>query len=59
MWWYALATLLAETLNFLAYSSQWGELPALAARSVMYLGALSFAMFVPFCAALRCQESGG
>lgn len=53
------ATLLAETLNFLAHTARWGGLPALAARSVMYLGALSLAVFVPFCAALRRQEPGG
>lgn len=59
MWWYALATMLAETLNFLVHTGRWGGLPALAARSVMYLGALSFAVFVPFCAALHRHEGGG
>jgi hypothetical protein len=58
MWWYALTTLLAEILNFLAGSARWGGLPALAARSVMYLSTLSFAVFAPFCAALRRQETG-
>jgi hypothetical protein len=53
MWWYALATLLAETLNFVAHSARWGGLSALAARSVMYLSALSFAVFVPLCAAKK------
>ena len=59
MWWYALATLLAETLNFLVHTARWGGPPALAARAVMYSGALSFAVFAPFCAALRRQEPGG
>jgi hypothetical protein len=53
MCWYAVATLLAESLHFLLRSAPYGHFSFTAARWFMYLGALSFIVFVRFCIVLR------
>lgn len=48
MCWYAIATLLAEILNFMSYPHQMNIFQP-PWRVMMYLGALSFVVFVRFC----------
>jgi hypothetical protein len=56
MCWYGMATLLAESLRFLLQPTRSGHFSFAAARPLMYLGALSFIVFVRFCIALRRHE---
>jgi hypothetical protein len=58
MCWYAVATLLAESLHFLLHSAPNGHFGFTAARWFMYPGALSFIVFVRFCIFLRRHETG-
>jgi hypothetical protein len=58
MCWYAVVTLLAESLHFLLHSAPYGHFSFTVARWFMYLGALSFIVFVRVCIVLRRHESG-
>ena len=57
MCWYAVATLLAESLYFLLRPAPSGQFSFTLARLLMYLGAFSFIVFVRFCIALRRHET--
>lgn len=56
MCWYAAATLLAEILHFLMRPAPWGQFPAIVARVLTYLGALSLVAFIRACLLLRRLE---
>jgi hypothetical protein len=57
MCWYATATLLAEILHLLVPGAPPEHFSFEATRLLMYLGALSFIVFVRFCIALRRIEA--
>jgi hypothetical protein len=59
MCWYALATVLAESLHFLLRPAPWGHFSFTLARLLMYSGAGSFIVFVRYCIALRRAETEG
>ena len=58
MCWYAASTLLAELLGFLVHPAPWGHFSFTLGRLLMYSGALSFMVFLRFCAVLRRHEQG-
>ena len=57
MCWYAFASLLGESLHYFFHTAPWGQFSFTLARLLMYLGALTFIVFVRFCIALRGQET--
>ena len=57
MCWYAVATLLAESLHFFLHPPPYGHFSFAVARVLVYLGALSFIVFVRYCIALRRLET--
>jgi len=57
MCWYATATVLAEVLHFRVPAAPPAHFSFEATRLIMYLGALSFIVFVRFCITLRHIEA--
>ena len=55
MAWYAIATLLAETVYFIGKPIEHGHFPHGIARALIYVGALSCIIFVRACVGLRTQ----
>jgi len=58
MSWYAVASLLAECLHYFLRPEPLGPFSFTLPRLLMYLGGLSFIVFVRFCIALRRHEKG-
>ena len=59
MCWYAVITLLAETLNLFVQPAPREHLSITMARVFMYLGAFSFIVFIQTCVVLRRYEMEG
>jgi hypothetical protein len=57
MCWYATMTLLAEALHLLIKPAPHGHFPNAVARVLIYVGALSFIVFVRDCIELRRYET--
>jgi hypothetical protein len=57
MCWYAVMTLLAETLYFSIHPASYGHFSITVARVIVYIGSLSFIVFVRACIALRRYET--
>ncbi len=57
MGWYATMTVAAETMHALFRAEPIGHFSTIAARVLIYFGALSFVIFVRTCALLRQYEA--
>jgi hypothetical protein len=58
MCWYAVATVVAETMHILIHPAPYGHFPTFVARLLTYSGALTYIVFIRACLLLRRIEIG-